>query len=167
VLQPMQRMGYPKQRRKEGLCVERHAWPCDHLSIVLCNLLHAYRDAYLVMDGLYKLGVPTPDAMPLLLAIMSHLMDGLDIRPRKPALHANIISTPPSQLIKLAVALKVPNCLLYALHIDACLHDFCAHPSCCTRTSCSVPCFRNRVVFCPSLICVLICAVTGSSTTFA
>jgi hypothetical protein len=117
VLQHMQRMGYPKQRRKEGLCVERHAWPCDHLSIVLCNLLHAYRDAYLVMDGLYKLGVPTPDAMPLLLAIMSHLMDGLDIRPRKPALHANIISTPPSQLIKLAVALKVPNCLLYALHM--------------------------------------------------
>jgi hypothetical protein len=82
--------------------VKRKLEHCDYL-------LHACREAYHVVDGLYKLGVPTPQATPLLLAIMSHLTDGLDIRPIKPALHANIVSTPPSQLIKLAMALRVSS----------------------------------------------------------
>jgi hypothetical protein len=54
-----------------------------------------------------KLRTPTPEATPLLLGIMAHLSEGISIRPTKPALRANILSTPPSQLIKLAVALKV------------------------------------------------------------
>lgn len=60
-----------------------------------------------MVDALAKLRTPTPEASPLLLAIMAHLAQGLELRPLLPALHLNLLSTPPSQLIKLANAIKV------------------------------------------------------------
>lgn len=65
------------------------------------------RECYLVVDALAKLRTPTPEASPLLLAVMAHLAQGLDLRPQRPALHLNLLGTPPSQLIKLANAIKV------------------------------------------------------------
>lgn len=65
------------------------------------------RECYLAVDALAKLRTPTPEAAPLLLAVMAHLAQGLDLRPLRPALHLNLLSTPPSQLIKLASAIKV------------------------------------------------------------
>lgn len=70
---------------------------------VLCTC----REVYLIADGLAKLHAPTPEVAPLLLSMMAHLSEGLDIRPTKPALHMNIMTTPPSQLLKLAHSIKV------------------------------------------------------------
>lgn len=67
----------------------------------------ACRECYLVVDALAKLRTPTPEAAPLLLSVMAHLAQGLELRPLRPALHLNLLSTPPSQLIKLASAIKV------------------------------------------------------------
>eukprot|EP00892_Ulva_mutabilis_P007220 jgi/Ulvmu1/4870/UM020_0156.1 len=82
------------------------------LVLQICDLLLARvhtmdtTECYLVVDALAKLRTPTPEAAPLLLAIMAHLASGLELRPLRPALRHNLLSTPPSQLIKLATAIK-------------------------------------------------------------
>lgn len=79
-----------------------HSWSLQVQILDVC----ACREVYLVVDGLVKLRAPTTEVAPLLLSMMAHLTEGLDIRPTKPALHMHLLTTPPSQLLKLAHGIK-------------------------------------------------------------
>lgn len=100
-----------------------------------------------MVDALAKLRTPTPEASPLLLAVMAHLAQGLELRPSRPALHLNLRSTPPSQLIKLANAIKVPVPVPPRLYLSICLWPPFAMLRLCEASNI---CYMRFVRACPS-----------------